>query len=121
MTRETKRASSVSRKPRHFMYSAVSKIFARSRGLVSSVQSSKPNMPAPAAETKGAKEAAAALEIRRSDSMSSGGPAARGAEFILVDFFEELALVELDGLGQVAVQLALGDVQHLDLKAGAGF
>jgi type VI secretion system protein ImpC len=69
---ETKRLSSVSRKARHLAYSCVSKIFARSRGLLSSVQFSKPNMPAPTPETNGAKAAAATFDISRRVSTSSG-------------------------------------------------
>src|SRR5215467_15540721 len=44
---------------------------------------------------------------------------ARGAKLVLVNLFEELALVELDGAGQVAIEVALGDVQHAQLEAGA--
>ena len=72
ITRLTKRASSLSRKLRHLVYSCASKILARSRGLTSSGQLSKPNMPAPAAEMNGANAAAATLETRRSVSTSSG-------------------------------------------------
>ena len=72
MQRFTKRESSLSRNARHFAYSTVSKILARSRGLDSSVQESKPNMPAPAAEMNGANAPAATLDTSRRDSMSSG-------------------------------------------------
>src|SRR5438270_901073 len=44
MTRLTNRESSLSRKLRHFVYSIVSKILARSRGRVSSVQLLNPNI-----------------------------------------------------------------------------
>ena len=48
------------------------------------------------------------------------GLAAGRAELGLVDLLEEFALVELDRLGQVAVQLALGQVQHAELERRAG-
>ena len=46
--------------------------------------------------------------------------AAGRSKLILVQLLEDLALVELDGLVDVVEQLALGDVQHLDLQHGAG-
>ena len=48
------------------------------------------------------------------------GLAARRAELVLVDLLEELALVELDGAGEVAIELALGQVEHAQLQRGAG-
>src|SRR5262249_27225318 len=45
---------------------------------------------------------------------------AGGAELVLVDLFEEGALVELDRLLHVPGQVALGDVEHPDLQLGAG-
>ena len=46
--------------------------------------------------------------------------AARGAEFIFVDFLEQLALVEFYCLGQIAGQFPLADVEHAQLQAGSG-
>ncbi len=47
--------------------------------------------------------------------------AAEDAEFLFVDLLEECALVELGCALQVLEQLALGDVEHLDLQHVAGF
>ena len=44
------------------------------------------------------------------------GLAAGRAELVLVELLEDLALVELDRLVHVLEQLALGDVEHLDLE-----
>ncbi len=48
------------------------------------------------------------------------GLAAGRAELVLVDLLEQLALVELDRPAEVAVQLALGQVEHAQLERGAG-
>ncbi len=72
MTRLTKRASSLSRKLRHLVYSIVSKILARSRGRVSSVQLLNPNICELVPEMNGAKAAAAMFDISRNVSTSSG-------------------------------------------------
>ena len=133
ITRMTKRASSLSRKLRHLVYSWVSKIFARSRGLASSV-------PAVEAEHAGAGGRDERRERRRRDvghqaqrldvvrmlrplvvaDQRAVGLAARRAELVLVDLLEQLALVELDRALQIARQVALRQVQHAQLQAGAG-
>ncbi len=48
------------------------------------------------------------------------GRAAEGAELFFVDLLEHQALVEVDRGLEVAHQVALGDVEHLDLEHGAG-
>ena len=116
----TNRESSLSRKLRHFVYSTESKIFARSRGLDSSVQFLKPNMPAPAAADERGEGGRGDIrhQPQRLDIVGVVGPfvvadqrairlAARRAELVFVDLLEELALIELDGPGQIAQQLAL--------------
>src|SRR5580698_3852342 len=118
MTRFTKRESSLSRNDRHFPNSTVSNILARSRGFESSVHESK---HAGAGRTdKGCERARRDIghQPQRLDVVRMVRPlvvadqrsvrfATRRAELVLVDLLEELTLVELDGPGQVAAQLAL--------------
>ena len=66
------RESSESRNDRHFAYSAVSKILARSRGFARSVQSPNPNSFGSAAVTNGQNAAAATFDIFDRSSTSSG-------------------------------------------------
>ncbi len=49
------------------------------------------------------------------------GCTAEDAELFFVNLLEERALVELRRALQIAQQVALGDVQHLDLEHVAGF
>ena len=48
------------------------------------------------------------------------GMAAEGAVFLFVDFLEQCALVEFDGLLQVVLQLLLADVEQAQLQSRAG-
>src|SRR5262249_2357395 len=72
MVSVTKRESSESRNDRHLVYSAVSKIFSRSRGLDSSFQLSKPNSLGEPAVMNGQNAAAATFDILLKSSTSSG-------------------------------------------------
>ena len=121
MTSETKRLSSLSRKPRHFAYSIVSKILARSRGRDSSVQLLEADHPGAGRGDERREGGGADVrdQAQRLDVVGMVRPfvvadqravglAAGRAELVLVDLPEQLALVEFDRARQVAVQLALG-------------
>ena len=129
----TKRESSLSRKLRHFAYSTESKIFARSRGLDSSVQLLQTEQLGAGGRDKRREGARGDVrdQTERLDIVRVIAPfvvadqrairlAARRSELVFVDLLPQLALVELDGPGQIAQQLALRQIEHAQLEGGSG-